>query len=106
MPDDGAGIPIRPEITTPEELDNESLLERSLRPSSLSEFIGQSKVKESLNVYMEAANGSWLDSREDTYGERLAIAADARIGHDLPLAPLHRQVDDRYQRGVDRAGVE
>ena len=57
MLEDGSGIPIRPEITTPEELDDDGILETSLRPSSLAEFIGQSKVKESLDVYVEAAKG-------------------------------------------------
>lgn len=45
----------RPEITTPEALTDESVVELSLRPQRLSEFIGQQKVKESLRVWIDAA---------------------------------------------------
>jgi Holliday junction DNA helicase RuvB len=45
----------RPEITTPEALADESVVELSLRPQRLSEFIGQAKVKESLRVWIDAA---------------------------------------------------
>jgi Holliday junction DNA helicase RuvB len=45
----------RPEITTPEALPDESVVELSLRPQRLSEFIGQQKVKESLRVWIDAA---------------------------------------------------
>lgn len=46
------------EITTPESLDREeSASEKSLRPGELSEFVGQGKVKESLDVYIRAARG-------------------------------------------------
>jgi holliday junction DNA helicase RuvB len=43
------------EVTTPEELPEEGPVELSLRPQRLGEFIGQSKVKESLRIYIEAA---------------------------------------------------
>src|SRR5438552_5278359 len=49
------GSVARPEITTPEALDDESVIELSLRPQRLSEFIGQDKVKDSLRVWIEAA---------------------------------------------------
>jgi Holliday junction DNA helicase RuvB len=45
----------RAEITTPEELPDESVVELSLRPQRLAEFIGQPKVKESLQIYIDAA---------------------------------------------------
>jgi holliday junction DNA helicase RuvB len=45
----------RPEITTPEELPDESVVELSLRPQKLAEFIGQQKVKDSLRIYIDAA---------------------------------------------------
>jgi Holliday junction DNA helicase RuvB len=45
----------RTEITTPEILSDESVVELSLRPQRLSEFIGQDRVKESLRIYIEAA---------------------------------------------------
>jgi Holliday junction DNA helicase RuvB len=45
----------RPEITTPEALSDESVVELSLRPRRLSEFIGQQKVKDSLRVWIDAA---------------------------------------------------
>jgi Holliday junction DNA helicase RuvB len=45
----------RPEITTPEELAEEGAVELSLRPQRLSEFIGQQKVKDSLQIALDAA---------------------------------------------------
>src|SRR3982751_1504339 len=45
----------RAEITTPEIIPDESVVELSLRPQRLSEFIGQSRVKESLRIYIDAA---------------------------------------------------
>ena len=45
----------RAEITTPEVLAEESVVEFSLRPQRLAEFIGQPKVKESLRIYIDAA---------------------------------------------------
>jgi Holliday junction DNA helicase RuvB len=45
----------RPEITTPEALTEESVVELSLRPQRLAEFIGQQKVKDSLRVWIDAA---------------------------------------------------
>src|SRR5258707_2697318 len=45
----------RAEITTPEIIPDESVVELSLRPQRLSEFIGQDKVKESLRIYSDAA---------------------------------------------------
>lgn len=48
-------IETRAEITTPEALSDESVVELSLRPQRLAEFIGQQKVKESLRIYIDAA---------------------------------------------------
>ena len=45
----------RAEITTPEVLSEESVVELSLRPQRLAEFIGQGKVKESLDIAIRAA---------------------------------------------------
>src|ERR1700710_1450368 len=45
----------RAEITTPEALSDESVVELSLRPQRLAEFIGQQKVKDSLRIYIDAA---------------------------------------------------
>jgi Holliday junction DNA helicase RuvB len=45
----------RAEITTPEVLAEESVVELSLRPQRLSEFIGQQKVKDALRIYIDAA---------------------------------------------------
>src|SRR3954463_10960125 len=47
----------RAEITTPEVLADESVVELSLRPQRLAEFIGQPKIKESLRIYIDAALG-------------------------------------------------
>ena len=45
----------RAEITTPESLAEESVVELSLRPQRLEEFIGQGKVKDALRIYIDAA---------------------------------------------------
>lgn len=45
----------RPEITTPEALPDENAVELSLRPQRLAEFIGQTRIKESLSIAIEAA---------------------------------------------------
>jgi Holliday junction DNA helicase RuvB len=45
----------RTEITTPEALPDETSTEASLRPSRLDEFVGQSQVKESLQIAIDAA---------------------------------------------------
>jgi holliday junction DNA helicase RuvB len=45
----------RAEITTPEVIPEESVVELSLRPQRLAEFIGQQKVKDSLRIYIDAA---------------------------------------------------
>lgn len=50
----------RAEITTPEVLADESVVELSLRPQRLAEFIGQDKIKDALRIYIEAA----LERRE------------------------------------------
>jgi Holliday junction DNA helicase RuvB len=47
----------RSEITTPEVLPDERSAESSLRPSRLDEFVGQAKVKENLQIAIEAARG-------------------------------------------------
>ena len=45
----------RPEVTTPEALPDERLSDATLRPSRLDEFVGQPKVKESLQIAIDAA---------------------------------------------------
>jgi Holliday junction DNA helicase RuvB len=45
----------RTEVTTPEELAEEGPVELSLRPQRLSEFIGQQKVKDTLQIGIDAA---------------------------------------------------
>ena len=45
----------RPQITTPEALPEERSADAALRPSRLDEFVGQAKVKESLQIAIDAA---------------------------------------------------
>jgi Holliday junction DNA helicase RuvB len=45
----------RPEITTPERLADDQSGDLTLRPSRLDDFIGQAKVRESLQIALEAA---------------------------------------------------
>src|SRR5262249_52694683 len=45
----------RPEITPPDALPDESATDVSLRPSRLDEFVGQDKIKQSLQIAIDAA---------------------------------------------------
>lgn len=45
----------RPDITQPDRLDQEVELDRTLRPGSLQEFIGQEKIVDNLRVFIAAA---------------------------------------------------
>jgi len=47
----------RAEITTPEAITEESVVELKLRPQRLAEFIGQAKLKEALDISIQAALG-------------------------------------------------
>src|SRR3989449_549820 len=47
--------PSRTQITTPEALPDERVTDAALRPSRLDEFVGQAKVKESLQIAIDAA---------------------------------------------------
>jgi Holliday junction DNA helicase RuvB len=55
--------PKRIDLTSPSVLDEELSFEGSLRPATLSEFVGQPKLKEKLEVFIEAARrrGEALD---------------------------------------------
>jgi Holliday junction DNA helicase RuvB len=50
-------VSARSEITTPDVLPDERSAEASLRPSRLDEFVGQAKVKENLQIAIDAARG-------------------------------------------------
>jgi Holliday junction DNA helicase RuvB len=45
----------RPDITQPDRLDQELELDRTLRPGSLQEFVGQEKIVDNLRVFIAAA---------------------------------------------------
>ena len=47
----------RAQVTTPDPLPDDSSAEASLRPSRLDEFVGQAKVKENLQIAIDAARG-------------------------------------------------
>src|SRR2546425_9598244 len=56
-PGDESSMSDRPraQVTTPEALPDERLTDAALRPSRLDEFVGQAKVKESLQIAIDAA---------------------------------------------------
>ncbi len=58
--------PRKSEITTPEVLGEESVVELSLRPARLAEFIGQPKVKESLRIAIDASIGRGREPLDHT----------------------------------------
>jgi Holliday junction DNA helicase RuvB len=45
----------RIEVTTPEALEADNTIDQTLRPGTLTDFVGQAKVKESLDIYVKAA---------------------------------------------------
>src|SRR5213595_1887205 len=51
----GVSTPSRTQVTTPDALPDERLTDGALRPSGLDEFVGQAKVKESLQIAIDAA---------------------------------------------------
>ncbi len=55
MPDDEGRRTIEERITSAQKLPGDEGFEESLRPSFLSEYIGQARAKENLGVYIEAA---------------------------------------------------
>lgn len=44
-------------VISPEELKKEKAFDLSLRPKKLSEFVGQNKIKDNLQIFMDAAKG-------------------------------------------------
>src|SRR5437773_1247116 len=56
----------RAQVTTPEALPDERLTDAALRPSRLDEFVGQAKVKESLQIAIDAAKQRRERSEEHT----------------------------------------
>lgn len=48
-------LPRDSKITQPEPLEGEEVLDLTLRPKTLAEFVGQTKIKENLKVFVEAA---------------------------------------------------
>jgi len=57
------GVKMEDNILDPNLIDEEDYQEVSLRPKKLNEYIGQSKVKENMSIYIEAAKkrGEALD---------------------------------------------
>lgn len=68
-------------LLSPESGENELSLEKSLRPQLLSQYIGQRKVKQELQIYIEAARNreeplescsvvraSWIRKNDDGHG--------------------------------------
>jgi Holliday junction DNA helicase RuvB len=44
------------QITSPQSIDDDQILDVNLRPRSLDEFIGQNKIKDNLRIFIQAAN--------------------------------------------------
>src|SRR4028119_2368954 len=72
----------RAEITTPEIISEESVIELSLRPQRLAEFIGQAKVKENLRIAIAAAV-----ARKEPLDHTL-FHGPPGLGQTTPAAPL------------------
>ena len=83
----------RPEITTPESLADESVVELSLRPQRLAEFIGQGKVKDALRIYIDAATAHRVVEQHQPPTADMAIvvlgrAAEIRAKLEAKLGPM------------------
>ena len=52
---DSTSISSKNPLTVPQGLDEDEGYDASLRPKSLSEYIGQQKIKQKLSVFLEAA---------------------------------------------------
>ena len=52
-----AGAQRAPRAVTPELMEDDLALDRSLRPKRLGDYLGQERVKESLAILIEAAQG-------------------------------------------------
>src|SRR6266567_612954 len=65
----------RAQVTTPEALPDERLTDAALRPSRLDEFVGQAKVKESLQIAIDAAK-----QRREPLERFTLIGATTRFG--------------------------
>src|SRR5206468_8301642 len=57
LPRDARGMKEHERITDPEPVGNERDLDRTLRPQSLDEFVGQESLREQLRIAVEAARG-------------------------------------------------
>ena len=82
-------------------------IEKSLRPQTLSEYIGQEKAKENLKVYIEAAKnrGESLDHvlfyGPPGLGKYAALERDYPVsGGSLTQAELQRFYDILEQEGI------
>ena len=52
---DSGNIAAKNPLTVPQEIEDDQGYETSLRPKSLSEYIGQEKIKKNLSIFIEAA---------------------------------------------------
>jgi hypothetical protein len=59
-----------------------------------------------VSVNVETPHGVRPNARENADGQRLAIAPDARVGHNLPCPIRTRKVNHGDQRNVNRTGVD
>ena len=55
--DRGEGLPLRSPLADPGPERGEDELDRSLRPKTLEEFVGQERLREQLRVFIDAAKG-------------------------------------------------
>ena len=74
-------------ITDPTPFDDDSVVEKSLRPSQFDEFIGQKELVDNLKLYIEASN-----SRGDALDHVLLFGIESRLGRN------HRKCSERDKR--------
>src|SRR6266487_2145067 len=91
-----AQIMARSEITTPEALESERLTDAALRPSRLDEFVGQAKVKESLQIAIDAAKQLGVNSRPpsgpvlERPGDLVGMLTSLKAGDIFFIDEVHR----------------
>ncbi len=79
---------LRNPVINPIEAQDDEGYELSLRPKSLGEYIGQSKIKENLSIYISAAKGQKRGTRP------CPAVRSTRFGENDP-GPYHCQGNGR-----------
>ena len=96
-------------ITSTKNID-ETEVENTLRPGSMAEYVGQDKIKENLEVYIQAAKkrGAAFSARRgkaaresaaEERGEGENFRVFSRVAHRKPHCGAHRRKQNKRKHG-------